>query len=78
MEELRFDGRVAVISGAGRGLKEATAFNTVEGSFSAYGLLDHRHTAEMEQELGAQLLFTPHLAPMARGILATCSAPTSP
>ena len=60
------------VSGAGRGLKEATAFNNVEGSFSAYGLLDHRHTAEMEQELGATLLFTPHLAPMARGILATC------
>ena len=60
------------VSGAGRGVREATAFNTVEGSFSAYGLLDHRHTAEMEQELGATLLFTPHLAPMARGILATC------
>jgi N-acetyl-gamma-glutamyl-phosphate reductase len=60
------------VSGAGRGLKEATAFNTVEGSFSAYGLLNHRHTAEMEQELGASILFTPHLAPMARGILATC------
>jgi N-acetyl-gamma-glutamyl-phosphate reductase len=60
------------VSGAGRGLKEGTAFNTVEGSFSAYGLVNHRHTAEMEQELGAQVLFTPHLAPMARGILATC------
>lgn len=60
------------VSGAGRGLKEATAFNTVEGSFSAYGLLAHRHTAEMEQALGATVLFTPHLAPMARGILATC------
>ena len=60
------------VSGAGRALKEGTAFNTVEGSFSAYGLLNHRHTAEMEQSLGATLLFTPHLAPMARGILATC------
>jgi N-acetyl-gamma-glutamyl-phosphate reductase len=60
------------VSGAGRGLREGTAFNTVEGSFAAYGLLDHRHTAEMEQELGATVLFTPHLAPMARGILATC------
>lgn len=60
------------VSGAGRGLKEATAFNTVGGSFSAYGLLSHRHTAEMEQELGATVLFTPHLAPMTRGILATC------
>jgi len=60
------------VSGAGRGLKENTSYNTVEGSFSAYGLLGHRHTAEMEQALGSQLLFTPHLAPMTRGILATC------
>jgi N-acetyl-gamma-glutamyl-phosphate reductase len=60
------------VSGAGRELKEATAFNTVHGSFAAYGLLNHRHTAEMEMALGSQVLFTPHLAPMARGILATC------
>jgi len=60
------------VSGAGRGLKESTSFNTVAGSLSAYGLLDHRHTAEMEQALGGSVLFTPHLAPMARGILATC------
>ncbi len=62
------------VSGAGRAAKEATAFNTVSESFSAYGLLVHRHTAEMEASLGAQLLFTPHLAPMNRGILATCYA----
>jgi N-acetyl-gamma-glutamyl-phosphate reductase len=37
-------------------------------------LLDHRHTPEIEQNLGAQVLFTPHLAPMNRGILATCYA----
>lgn len=61
-------------SGAGRAASEATAFNTVAGSFSAYGLLNHRHTAEMEQALGPGVLFTPHLAPMARGILATCHA----
>ena len=60
------------VSGAGRELKEATAFNTVDGSFAAYGLLNHRHTAEMELALSATLLFTPHLAPMTRGILATC------
>jgi N-acetyl-gamma-glutamyl-phosphate reductase len=62
------------VSGAGRAAKEATAFNTVSESFSAYGLLSHRHTAEMEAILGADLLFTPHLAPMNRGILATCYA----
>jgi len=60
------------VSGAGRELNEATAFNTVDGSFSAYGLLNHRHTPEIEMALGGTVLFTPHLAPMARGILATC------
>src|SRR3982751_1963420 len=59
------------VSGAGREAKEATGFSTVDGSFSAYGLLNHRHTAEMEMSLGAKVLFTPHLAPMSRGILAT-------
>jgi N-acetyl-gamma-glutamyl-phosphate reductase len=62
------------VSGAGKGLKEATHFNSVAGSMSAYGLLTHRHTAEMEMELGGKVLFTPHLAPMNRGILATCTA----
>jgi N-acetyl-gamma-glutamyl-phosphate reductase len=61
-------------SGAGRELKESTAFNTVDGSFGAYGLLNHRHTAEMEMALGSAVLFTPHLSPMSRGILATCYA----
>ena len=40
------------VSGAGRELKKSTAFNTVDGSFAAYGLLNHRHTAEMEMALG--------------------------
>jgi len=62
------------VSGAGRELKESTAFNTVDGSFAAYGLLIHRHTAEMEMALGGTMLFTPHLAPMTRGIFATCYA----
>jgi N-acetyl-gamma-glutamyl-phosphate reductase len=60
------------VSGAGRAVKEGTHFNTVDESFAAYGLLNHRHTAEMEQELGGSVLFTPHLVPMNRGILATC------
>ena len=62
------------VSGAGRGLKQTTSFGTVDEDFTAYGLLDHRHTPEMEQAIGAQILFTPHLAPMTRGILATCYA----
>jgi N-acetyl-gamma-glutamyl-phosphate reductase len=62
------------VSGAGKALKEETHFNTVNENFTAYGLLTHRHTAEMEMELGGKVLFTPHLAPMNRGILATCTA----
>ena len=60
------------VSGAGRGLKESLLFGTVDEDFTAYGLLTHRHTPEIEQMLGSEVLFTPHLAPMARGILATC------
>ena len=60
------------VSGAGREAKEATGFSTVDGSFSAYGLLNHRHTAEMEMAIEGTVLFTPHLVPMTRGILATC------
>ena len=62
------------VSGAGRAAKDTTHFNAVDEDFTAYGLLTHRHTPEMEQAIGAQVLFTPHLAPMNRGILATCYA----
>ena len=62
------------VSGAGRALKHTSMFSTVDEDFTAYGLLDHRHTPEIEQVTGAQVLFTPHLAPMNRGILATCYA----
>ena len=62
------------VSGAGRTPKHNTMFCTVDEDVQAYGLLDHRHTPEIEQEVGAQVLFTPHLAPMNRGILATCYA----
>ena len=62
------------VSGAGRSAKESLNFSAVDEDFVAYGLLDHRHTAEMEQGLNASVLFTPHLAPMVRGILATCYA----
>ncbi len=68
------------VSGAGRPPKPNTTFCTVDEDFTAYGVLDHRHTPEIEQNLthaagtDAQVLFTPHLAPMNRGILATCYA----
>lgn len=62
------------VSGAGRAPRHTTHFGTVNEDFVAYGLLDHRHTPEIEQATGASVLFTPHLAPMTRGILATCYA----
>jgi N-acetyl-gamma-glutamyl-phosphate reductase len=71
---------VSGVSGAGRGLKATSLFAEVSDNVNAYGLLDHRHTAEMEQALthvageAVQVLFTPHLVPMTRGILATCYA----
>jgi N-acetyl-gamma-glutamyl-phosphate reductase len=62
------------VSGAGKALKGTSMFCTVSDDLNAYGLLDHRHTPEIEQETGAQVLFTPHLAPLSRGLLATCYA----
>jgi N-acetyl-gamma-glutamyl-phosphate reductase len=63
------------VSGAGRG---TYPFCGTDEDFVAYGLLDHRHTPEIEQAVGAGVLFTPHLAPMNRGILATCYARPAP
>jgi N-acetyl-gamma-glutamyl-phosphate reductase len=60
------------LSGAGSSLTESTHFAVADGDFSAYGLLNHRHTPEIEQAAQASVIFTPHLAPMTRGILATC------
>ena len=45
-------------------------FTSIDSNARAYGLLAHRHTPEMEQEIGAQVLFTPHHVPMSRGLLA--------
>lgn len=65
---------VSGTSGAGRAGKEEAIFAEVDGGVAVYGLLTHRHTPEMEDAIGARILFTPHLAPMTRGILATCYA----
>jgi N-acetyl-gamma-glutamyl-phosphate reductase len=62
------------VSGAGKALKQSSMFCTVDEDVNAYGLVAHRHTPEIEQVIGAQVFFTPHLAPMNRGILATCTA----
>jgi N-acetyl-gamma-glutamyl-phosphate reductase len=68
------------VSGAGRALKITSHFSEVNENASAYGLLTHRHTAEMELALShvagqrVTVLFQPHLVPTTRGILATCFA----
>ncbi len=62
------------ITGAGRSPSEVNMFTSIDSNARAYGLLAHRHTPEMEQEIGAELLFTPHHVPMSRGLLATCTA----
>ena len=61
-------------SGGGRAPSASFHHPLVNENFTPYGVLTHRHTPEMQQMLGAELLFTPHLAPMTRGILATCYA----
>ena len=63
------------VSGAGRGVSDRLHFARLASNAEAYGLLDHRHTPEMQQELGAQLLFTPHLVPVSRGMLVSAYAP---
>lgn len=65
------------ITGAGAKAKDATHFPEVFGNFSAYSLHNHRHTPEIENALkrytgkNIEVLFTPHLIPVDRGILTT-------
>ena len=59
------------VSGAGKAPSERTHFSECHGSVAAYGVFAHRHGAEIEQELGRTVTFTPHLVPLDRGILAT-------
>lgn len=67
-------------SGAGRGAKVDNLFCEVNENMKAYGVATHRHTPEIEEQLGyacgekITINFTPHLAPMNRGILATAYA----
>ncbi len=64
-------------SGAGRGAKVPNLYCEVNENMKAYGVASHRHTPEIEEQLGyaagkqLTVTFTPHLAPMNRGILAT-------
>lgn len=58
-------------SGAGRALNDRLHASRVIGNLEAYSLLTHRHTIEIERELNASVTFTPHLAPVSRGMLVT-------
>jgi N-acetyl-gamma-glutamyl-phosphate reductase len=62
------------VSGAGKTPTERTHFSEVHGSIAAYGVFSHRHEAEIEQELGMDVTFVPHLVPLDRGILETIYA----
>ena len=86
VEEGLIDPRTIIIdaksgtSGAGRGAKQPNLFCEVNENIKAYGVATHRHTPEIEEQLGAAagetitLNFTPHLVPMNRGILVTAYA----
>jgi N-acetyl-gamma-glutamyl-phosphate reductase len=66
------------VTGAGRALKQNTLFSEAGEGLSPYSIAVHRHTAEIDQEIGVAAgtavtaNFTPHLIPMARGELCTC------
>ena len=83
LKEDLIDGNTIIIdaksgtSGAGRGAKVPNLFCEVNENMKAYGVASHRHTPEIEEQLGyagncqVTINFTPHLVPMNRGILAT-------
>jgi N-acetyl-gamma-glutamyl-phosphate reductase len=65
------DGKSGM-TGAGRGLKDASHAGFVLENFSAYAVGAHRHGPEIGQALGFPVTFVPHLLPIRRGLLATC------
>ena len=68
---------VSGVSGAGKKATERTHFCFANENVEAYGVANHRHTPEIEQILGIEgrLVFTPHLAPLDRGLLSTVTIP---
>ncbi len=80
------DGNIIVdalsgTTGAGRSSKEELSFSEIDGNARAYRVLRHQHTPEIAQAIAtpgtnaANVIFTPHLVPMRRGILATSYVP---
>ena len=79
------DGTVVVdaisgVTGAGKKPTARTHFCGADGNLEAYGVATHRHTPEIEQILGlpGRVVFTPHLAPLSRGLLSTVNLPLAP
>jgi N-acetyl-gamma-glutamyl-phosphate reductase len=70
-EHVVIDAKTGV-SGAGRQATETTHFVSVDENVKAYGVGTHRHTPEIEQELGTRVTFVPHLLPLDQGELLTC------
>ena len=68
------------ITGAGKKATERTHYCFANENLEAYGVGTHRHTPEIEQILGLEgrLVFTPHLAPLNRGLLSTVTLPLAP
>lgn len=72
------------VSGAGRGMSEELSFGAVDEGVRAYSVTKHRHRPEIEMGIERitgsprQVVFTPHLIPMQRGLLATVTAPAHP
>ncbi len=75
-DEIVIDAKSGM-TGAGRSAKESMLFSEVSEGFNAYGVGQHRHMAELDQEFSlaagkpVTVTFTPHLVPMNRGILST-------
>lgn len=70
---------VSGVTGAGKSANARTHFCSADGNVEAYGVCRHRHTPEIEQILGLpeRVVFTPHLAPLKRGLLSTVNIPLS-
>lgn len=71
---------ISGVTGAGKSCNARTHYCSADENVEAYGVYKHRHTPEIEQILGLKdrIVFTPHLAPLKRGLLSTVTLPLTP
>lgn len=71
---------ISGVTGAGKSCNARTHYCSADENVEAYGVCKHRHTPEIEQILGLadRVVFTPHLAPLKRGLLSTVTLPLAP